>query len=165
MRILFVFDPEREAILLVAGDKAGRWRQWYSDVIPVAEARYDEYVAAARHREGRGCSMSGYRRWSEVKRRVREASPVSDAQWDERKQAAWTATEAHVLGYHLRAIREEQGLTQAQVAASLGISQARVSQVERGEIHNLETMRSYAAALGARITVSIEYGDRRLGAA
>ncbi|MDT0381285.1 hypothetical protein RM572_21235 [Streptomyces sp. DSM 42041] len=45
------------------------------------------------------------------------------------------------------------------------ISQARVSQVERGEIHNLETMRSYAAALGARITVSIEYGDRRLGAA
>jgi transcriptional regulator with XRE-family HTH domain len=96
---------------------------------------------------------------------VREASPVFDAQWDERKQTAWTATEAHALGYHLRAIREEQGLTQAQVAASLGISQARVSQVERGEIHNLETMRSYAAALGARITVSIEYGDRRLGAA
>src|SRR5581483_84101 len=27
VRLLFVFDPEREAILLVAGDKAGRWSQ------------------------------------------------------------------------------------------------------------------------------------------
>ncbi|MGY0057584.1 helix-turn-helix transcriptional regulator [Streptomyces sp. LZ34] len=69
------------------------------------------------------------------------------------------------LKVHLREIREEQGLTQAQVAASAGISQARVSQIERGEIHSLETMRTYAAALGARITVSIEYGDRPLGAA
>ncbi|MER6356273.1 helix-turn-helix transcriptional regulator [Streptomyces sp. NPDC001634] len=60
---------------------------------------------------------------------------------------------------------KEQGLTQAQVAATVGISQARVSQIERGEIHNLETMRTYAAALGARITVSIEYGDRTIGAA
>ncbi|MFJ8974006.1 MULTISPECIES: helix-turn-helix transcriptional regulator [unclassified Streptomyces] len=32
-------------------------------------------------------------------------------------------------------IREEQGLTQARVAKSVGISQARVSRIERGEIH------------------------------
>lgn len=44
MRILFVFDPRREAILLVAGDKSGRWREWYREAIPVAEARYDEYL-------------------------------------------------------------------------------------------------------------------------
>jgi hypothetical protein len=47
----------------------------------------------------------------------------------------------------------------------VGISQARVSQIERGEIHNLETMRTYASALGARITVTIEYGDRKAGGA
>jgi hypothetical protein len=28
LRLLFVFDPDREAIFLVAGDKAGRWSQW-----------------------------------------------------------------------------------------------------------------------------------------
>lgn len=28
IRILFVFDPERRAVLLVAGDKAGDWRRW-----------------------------------------------------------------------------------------------------------------------------------------
>ncbi len=45
VRILFVFDPEREAILLVAGDKAGRWSQWYADAIPLAEVRYGQYLA------------------------------------------------------------------------------------------------------------------------
>ncbi len=38
-RILFVFDPWRDGILLVAGDKSGRWKQWYLDAIPVAEQR------------------------------------------------------------------------------------------------------------------------------
>ena len=33
IRILFVFDSDRQAILLVAGDKAGRWKQWYIDNI------------------------------------------------------------------------------------------------------------------------------------
>ena len=28
IRILFAFDPARQAILLVAGDKAGNWQQW-----------------------------------------------------------------------------------------------------------------------------------------
>ncbi|MGJ3560385.1 helix-turn-helix domain-containing protein [Streptomyces sp. INA 01156] len=77
--------------------------------------------------------MSRYSSWTDVKRRIRENQPeVSDAEWEARKQAARTATEAHVVGHHLREIREEQGLTQAQVAASVGISQARVSQIERG---------------------------------
>ncbi|GHE45555.1 type II toxin-antitoxin system RelE/ParE family toxin [Streptomyces capitiformicae] len=45
IRVLFVFDPRRQAILLVAGDKAGRWSAWYREAIPLAEARYDEYLA------------------------------------------------------------------------------------------------------------------------
>jgi hypothetical protein len=43
VRLLFVFDPEREAIVLVAGDKAGRWSAWYAEAIPVAEERYAAY--------------------------------------------------------------------------------------------------------------------------
>lgn len=34
LRILFAFDPWRSAILLVAGDKSGNWRQWYRQAIP-----------------------------------------------------------------------------------------------------------------------------------
>ncbi|MFI9509985.1 type II toxin-antitoxin system RelE/ParE family toxin [Nocardia sp. NPDC052566] len=44
IRILFAFDPWRSAILLVAGDKAGRWQQWYSEAIPHAEQLYQAYL-------------------------------------------------------------------------------------------------------------------------
>lgn len=46
LRMLFVFDPDREAIILVAGDKSGRWSDWYRDSIPVAELRYADFLAA-----------------------------------------------------------------------------------------------------------------------
>jgi hypothetical protein len=44
VRIIFVFDPWRSCILLAAGDKAGRWAQWYQEAIPLAEQRYESYV-------------------------------------------------------------------------------------------------------------------------
>jgi hypothetical protein len=44
VRILFAFDPWRDSILLVAGDKAGRWTQWYHEAIPLAEQRYERYL-------------------------------------------------------------------------------------------------------------------------
>lgn len=44
IRILFVFDPARCAVLLVAGDKAGNWKQWYDINIPIAEARYRQHL-------------------------------------------------------------------------------------------------------------------------
>jgi len=45
MRILYIFDPRRQAVLLVAGDKAGRWSRWYDDAIKLAEDRYERYRA------------------------------------------------------------------------------------------------------------------------
>lgn len=44
VRILFVFDPRRSSILLVAGDKAGQWNAWYREAIPLAEQRYEVYL-------------------------------------------------------------------------------------------------------------------------
>ncbi|GAA2311673.1 hypothetical protein GCM10010149_73000 [Nonomuraea roseoviolacea subsp. roseoviolacea] len=43
--MLFVFDPDRAAIFLVAGDIAGPWSRWYDEAIPLAEARYADYRA------------------------------------------------------------------------------------------------------------------------
>ena len=45
VRILFCFDPERQAVLLVAGDKSGKWQDWYKRAIPLAEERYDRWLA------------------------------------------------------------------------------------------------------------------------
>ncbi|WP_425571442.1 type II toxin-antitoxin system RelE/ParE family toxin [Phytohabitans rumicis] len=44
IRLLFVFDPSREAVILVAGDKAGQWNRWYRENIPIAESRYAQYL-------------------------------------------------------------------------------------------------------------------------
>jgi hypothetical protein len=44
IRILFAFDPWRDSILLVAGDKSGRWKEWYRESIPIAEHRYERYL-------------------------------------------------------------------------------------------------------------------------
>jgi hypothetical protein len=48
IRILLVFDPWRAAILLVAGDKSGKWEKWYRAAIPQAEQLYDDYLAERR---------------------------------------------------------------------------------------------------------------------
>jgi hypothetical protein len=44
IRVLFVFDPWRSTILLVAGDKAGSWNKWYARMIPRAEQLYEIYL-------------------------------------------------------------------------------------------------------------------------
>ncbi|UKA60841.1 type II toxin-antitoxin system RelE/ParE family toxin [Arthrobacter sp. FW306-2-2C-D06B] len=44
LRILFAFDPEPNAILLVAGDKAGNWSKWYKTNIPIADQLFDDHV-------------------------------------------------------------------------------------------------------------------------
>ena len=48
VRVLFVFDPDRQAVLLVAGDKAGNWQGWYRKAIPTAERRYQRWIREKR---------------------------------------------------------------------------------------------------------------------
>jgi hypothetical protein len=53
VRLLFVFDPRRQAVILVGGDKAGNWRGWYRTAIPSAEAAYANHLKRVRE-EGDG---------------------------------------------------------------------------------------------------------------
>ena len=43
--LLFTFDPRREAIFLVSGDKAGNWEGWYREAIPLADERFAQHLA------------------------------------------------------------------------------------------------------------------------
>lgn len=52
VRILFCFDLWRSSILLVAGDKSGRWNAWYTEAVPLAEQRYKTYLAERGGEEG-----------------------------------------------------------------------------------------------------------------
>jgi hypothetical protein len=51
IRVFFAFDPLRTAILLIGGDKSGRWKKFYDEMIPVADALYEEHIEQLR-REG-----------------------------------------------------------------------------------------------------------------
>ncbi|WP_433316395.1 hypothetical protein [Micromonospora chersina] len=42
--MIFAFDPLREAVFLVAGDKAGQWQSWHRTGIPLADARFQEHL-------------------------------------------------------------------------------------------------------------------------
>jgi hypothetical protein len=44
VRLLFVFDPARQAVILVGGDKSGNWSGWYRSAIPQAEQAYADHL-------------------------------------------------------------------------------------------------------------------------
>jgi hypothetical protein len=51
-RVAFAFDPRREAILLVAGDKSGgSEKRFYRSLIKRADARFDAHLKRMRRRK------------------------------------------------------------------------------------------------------------------
>ncbi len=106
IRILFVFDPQRRAVLLVAGDKAGGWTRWYRDATAARDMR-----------------------------------------------------NARDVGYHLVQMRKQRGLTQAEVARAMGVSQARVSRMEHGDVDRMqvESIAAYVAAIGGHLRLVADF--------
>ena len=44
IRIFFAFDPKRQAVLLVGGNKVGNEKRFYTENIPIADKRYQEHL-------------------------------------------------------------------------------------------------------------------------
>jgi DNA-binding transcriptional regulator YiaG len=63
-------------------------------------------------------------------------------------------------GRKLAALRRREGLTQAQVAERMGVTQGRVSQMERGHTHlTTTTMAAYLEAIGGELTILATVGN------
>ena len=43
IRVFYCFDPKRDAILLIGGDKTGK-KRFYQQMIPIADRLYDIYL-------------------------------------------------------------------------------------------------------------------------
>lgn len=98
------------------------------------------------------------RNWLEIRADAVAQGRVNQAPADAARSEMYDAVQAHRLAQ----IRKAQGLArQADVAALMGVSQARVSKLERGDLSHTEvgTLRSYVAALGGRLRVVAEFGD------
>lgn len=72
--------------------------------------------------------------------------------------------DAEVRAYRLREIREEQGLTQVELADRMHVKQPSVSELERGALDRagLSTIRAYVEALGGKVEIIADFGDRRV---
>lgn len=55
-RILYAFDPARNAILLIGGDKTGNDR-WYDLFVPKADDLYDEHLSILEEEAKNGKEM------------------------------------------------------------------------------------------------------------
>jgi len=67
VRVLFVFERRRRAILLVGGNKSEDWKGWYKVNVPIADDRFDEHQARiekamARAKAAKGRGERGKRR-------------------------------------------------------------------------------------------------------
>lgn len=56
-------------------------------------------------------------------------------------------------------LRKERGLSQTELAERLGVTQKRISAIERAEDLNLSTLERYVEALGGRLHAGIEFED------
>ena len=63
-------------------------------------------------------------------------------------------------GYRLAQTRKQLGLGQKQIATVMGVSVARVSQIEHGEVTSFEVIARYVEALGGRLDLVADFGDR-----
>jgi DNA-binding XRE family transcriptional regulator len=62
----------------------------------------------------------------------------------------------------LTKVREQQGLTQQQVAGTLGVSQANISRIEHEEDIYLSTLREYVEALGGELQLKAVFEDQEI---
>ena len=72
--------------------------------------------------------------------------------------------DAELRAYRLREIREEQGVTQKELADRMEITQPTISALESGDLNRsgLATLRAYVEALGGTVEVTATFGDRKL---
>jgi DNA-binding XRE family transcriptional regulator len=98
--------------------------------------------------------MAGRHKWSELRDKVM-ADP-------ERRARVEIIRQAMIDGERLARVRRERAGTQQQLSADVGISQARISQIESGQDLYLSTLRAYIEALGGQLEITAVFPDARV---
>lgn len=102
--------------------------------------------------------MTMARNWRDIR-----ADAVAQGRVDlQRAAVAREEMRDAVLAHRLAEIRKALGhARQADVAALMGVSQARVSKLERGDLSHTElgTLQAYVAALGGHLRIVAEFGE------
>ena len=98
--------------------------------------------------------MSRGHRWDQL-RQDRPAAPAAAAGYQR-------ARRAFELGQQLRALREAQHLSQAELARRMGSTQPAIARLEAGRVApSLDTLDRAAAALGVELVITFQHPQRR----
>jgi predicted transcriptional regulator len=100
------------------------------------------------------------RSWKDVRAQAVEAGLIDEARVRELR----AKLRAEVRAHRLAEIRQAYGLDQSALAERLGVSQSRISRIERGELDRAEiaTVRGYVEALGGEVEIVAKFGDERI---
>ncbi|MFJ9244810.1 XRE family transcriptional regulator [Streptomyces sp. NPDC101776] len=84
----------------------------------------------------------------------------TDAEKDQIQKGAQAMVLASCV-HRLAELRKRQHTTQAQVAEAMGVTQARVSRIEKGQLERSEvdTLAAYVKALGGELKIVADFGD------
>ncbi len=99
------------------------------------------------------------RNWREIRAEAVAQGHVNPSRADARRKEMHDAVQAQ----RLADIRKAHGhVRQADVAALMGVSQARVSKLESGDLSHTElgTLQSYIAAIGGQLRIMAEFDER-----
>jgi predicted XRE-type DNA-binding protein len=68
---------------------------------------------------------------------------------------------AEARAFRLAEVRRRQHATQVEVAKAMGVTQARVSRIEKGQLERSEvdTLAAYVQALGGKLKIIADFGD------
>jgi DNA-binding transcriptional regulator YiaG len=87
---------------------------------------------------------------------------VQTAGGQEAFDAAVTAMLDGARGWRLAEIRKRRGMTQEQVATRMGVSVARVSQIESCDVSTQDVLNRFITALGGTLKLIADFGDEQL---
>ncbi len=80
----------------------------------------------------------------------------------------WESVQAHsreldglIAGYQLRELRQANKVTQRELAQRIGVSQNRISKIEKGQFDKTQvgTVQKYIEALGGTVSIGATFGD------
>lgn len=98
--------------------------------------------------------MSGHTPWAEI-RSQRPRTPEQEA-------AIAEGTRAILRENALMRLRQNQRVTQQELATAIGVSQVNISRIEREDEPQLSTMRRFVEALGGELIVQARIGDETI---
>jgi hypothetical protein len=146
-RVAFAFDPQRKAIVLVAGDKSG-----------ISARRFYAGADQEGRREVRRTFGPAETRKEVTMTTLTER--IGKLPKSRRKKVLERAKELIIEEMSLQDLRKARKKTQVHVARELGIKQENVSRIEKRSDLLISTLSGYVEAMGGKLSLVAEFPDR-----